>query len=171
MLVNKKLVHLIQFILLQKKIKIIVNFRLFYTIVKSKLILFIVSGLFISQFFLSSKINIFYKYRIKMKVPDIAIFNNSIVNFLMLLSITKAENICSFNFLSATKKSFTLLRSPFVYKKSREQLMFKTTLGLITIKINKDSNFFFIEYLDYFFLNQFKYFFSSNVTVSKISYR
>lgn len=106
-----------------------------------------------------------------MKVPDIAIFNNSIVNFLMLLSITKAENICSFNFLSATKKSFTLLRSPFVYKKSREQLMFKTTLGLITIKINKDSNFFFIEYLDYFFLNQFKYFFSSNVTVSKISYR
>lgn len=169
MLIKKQLVHLIRFIQLQKKIKIIINYRLFCNIFLNRSILFILSGLLSIQNSFFSKLTPAYEYKIKLKALDTLIFNSSIVNFLNLLSSSGVQMFSSFNSLKKKKKHFTVLRSPFVYKKSREQFMFNTILGLVNVKV-VDSNLFLLEYLDFFFTKKSKFCSSSDLIVTKVIY-
>lgn len=169
MLIKKKLIHLYKAVLAQKIYKVFLNYRFLQNVLTSKSIFFFFSELFQAQKYIVFQVLSVYWYRVKVKVMDTSIFNNSLIDFLMLLTRSTFLSRYSFNFLKAKKKYFTLLRSPFVYKKSREQLMFSTTLGLINLKLNS-CNLFILEYLDFFFINRFKFFFSANLMVTKIVY-
>jgi hypothetical protein len=50
--------------------------------------------------------------------------------------------------VSIRKKHYTVLRSPFVHKTSREQFVFEQIKGVIRISFKK-ANIFFINYLKY----------------------
>jgi hypothetical protein len=53
------------------------------------------------------------------------------------------------------RKDFTVLRSRFVHKKTREQLFVDNFAGKISIKISK-YNFYIIKYLDFFLKKNLK---------------
>ena len=61
-----------------------------------------------------------------------------------------------------------MLRSPFVYKKSREQLMLDSVFGLVTVFLEIE-NIFVLEYLEFYFKSYFSNFFSSKVLIKRVS--
>jgi hypothetical protein len=86
---------------------------------------------------------------LSLKIPSKIILNLiiiEIVNLIKCLSISK-----DFSLLSICKRqtNYSLLRSPFVSKKSQEQLVFDRYVGNFSIKFLENS-FLVSEYIEYF---------------------
>jgi hypothetical protein len=110
-----------------KKSHIIINteIRLFYYFIRNK----IVSWVFLSNYTLKKNniiINLNYFYTLKWKCTSSFILNsklNSLVEF--FYSIHELSNFKNLNWLSNSKYFVSIIRSPFVYKKSMEQLFYE----------------------------------------------
>jgi len=142
MLLKKKNYHLNYYLKKNVNNKLIINTNLFYQLLTNKIFnSFIVLHFY---FFFRKKIKIGYYYSIKVIIQNLIIFNSILVIFFNLLkNITESK--LHFNIIKKSKKYYTILRSPFVYKSSQEHYLLETFIGIIIIILNY-INFFFIKY-------------------------
>jgi len=152
MLVSKKVIHLTKFI--KKEYKKHFTKELVYTIAKPRLFALSLKSLFDFKYLCYNTTELRYSYKIKLSTPSSAALNVSLMRVVTLLKFINFIFKIKFNFLISKSRSYTLLRSPFVNKKSREQLEKTTKVGLINLKVDI-KNIFFLEYLEYFFNTKF----------------
>jgi len=165
MLQLKKLFHINNYITFLKKKKIIFNF----TYIKKKSIyLFIILVLinFIFKFLRKQK----YFYIINTKILNLKILNSKVINFFNFFNNIKVlDTKLQFNLISKKKTHYTVLRSPFVHKTSREQFLFHTINGIIYI-VFFDINIYYIYYWELLLKKKIFNFFSFNLLVKRIIY-
>ena len=83
-----------------------------------------------------------------MCVPSIVIYNIVVLSFVSLIKVVKPFNV-SYVSLCKKKTMYTLLRSPFVDKKSREQMLVNNFVGVLNIKVGIKHILLF-EYFEFF---------------------
>ena len=153
MLLKKKKFHLIYFIKKLLNNNKILNYNLFYVCNKKNLINFF-SGFNVLLFLKKKKFINYYAYSIQIKISNKIIFNSILIIFLNLMRIILCPLFIyekfKFNFFKTKQKKFSFIRSPFIYKRSQEQLAIIRNKGSIFICIEK-YNFFFIQYIEFFF--------------------
>lgn len=70
---------------------------------------------------------------------------------LKVFNVIKGVNIDTsliFSSVKTKKKKYTVLRSPFVHKKSKEQFFFETFMGFFTVNL-KQKSIFILDYLEF----------------------
>ena len=163
MLLKKKLLNLIYFIKKQLNYKIVLNFNIFYNFSR-KYLINIFAGLNLLFHVKKKKSKKFYYYHIKIKSPNIIMFNSLLMVF---YNILKNNNFnIKFNFIKKAKSYYSLTRSPFVYKSSQEQFLSEEFISIIIIEM-KIVDFFFIKYWEFFFKKFLNIWFSSNVLIKR----
>ena len=105
-----------------------------------------------------------YYYHIKIKSPNIIMFNSILMIFYNVLN-NNNFNI-KFNFVKKAKSYYSVIRSPFVYKSSQEQFVSEKFISIIIIEM-KIVDFFFIQYWEFFFKRVLNVWFSSNVLIKR----
>lgn len=138
MLLKKKVFHLNYYV---KK-----NINLYYKLLGNKILNSFVSLHF--YFFFKKKIKVCYNYYIRIKIPNLTIFNSILAIFFNLSKNIHGIKLY-FNVIKKLKKYYTVLRSPFVYKSSQEHYLLENFIGIIHISL-KYTNFFFINYFEFF---------------------
>ncbi len=78
------------------------------------------------------------KFRIKLRSYDSILLEQSIERIVKVLSETKAQ-ICGPIPLPTKKEVYTVLRSPHVHKKSREQFQYKEHRRLLEVFTNNSA--------------------------------
>lgn len=141
MLINKKLFHLFYFFKQSINIKKHYNLDLFYLVLKKKNSITLYVALYFLNLFLKKKIiNYYYNYKLKIVIPSKLIFDSIL---LMLFNYIKSKYFFKFkithNFIAKTKKKYTILRSPFIYKKSQESFLIEYFLGIINLRLQKKN--------------------------------
>jgi len=111
-----------------------------------------------------SKYLINIKYFINFKVANNFLLNSCVTYILLLLQNMVLNFKISFNFIKSFTTNYTLMRSPFIHKTSRDQLVIKYLVVKLLIKlniiINNDT---YINYVDWFILQFVVKFNSINV--------
>lgn len=164
MLVSKRVIHLTKFI--KKEYQRNFTKELVYTIAKPKLIALNINSLFDFKYLCYNTLEPEYSYKIKLSTPSVSALNVSLVKVVTLLKLLSFIFKIKFNSLTSNSRSYTLLRSPFVNKKSREQLTKITKVGLVTLKAGV-KNIFFFEYVEHFFNIKFLNFDSVKLFITK----
>lgn len=103
----------------------------------------------IFKFFFKKKVTVNYLFNLYVKTQNLNIFNSTVIiffNFFKNVYVLNPEMYVKN--VSIRKKHYTVLRSPFVHKTSREQFVFEQIKGVIRISFKK-ANIFFINYLKY----------------------
>jgi len=150
MLLPKNLFTIIYIIYNQKNIKVSTSYNLIYSILLNSFIFnYIILNYLI--FFFKRHIKFLCTYNLKLAVPNWIIFNS-----IVLLIFKKFKNLhcfkkLKFNIIKKKIKRYTLLRSPFKYKKSREYLGYSSYIGIIGIEYNIIT-FFTMFYLEFYIL-------------------
>ena len=167
MLVSKKLLHLLFLLKKIKKIKKILSFYLFYTQIKSSLLYII--GLYSLSRVVIKKIIPFYLYIFKIKLSNSLLLNTTIFEIFEFLKAVNLNLYCQWSFIKSWKEKYTVLRSPFVYKKTKEQFCFENYISSFFFQLGI-INVIFIEYLDLNFKKLLKYSESFKLFIQKIIY-
>jgi len=147
MLLFKKLLHLLFLFRNQQNIKKRVIHLLFYN--KKQKLIFRIVGLYFFTIALKKKLIPFFIYLFELQLPNLILFNRILFRFFEILNIFCLKLNFRFSYLNSLKKKYTMLRSPFIYKKSREQYFIEHLKGFIFWKIGF-KNVIFIECLDFF---------------------
>jgi len=153
MILNKEFIHLSA---IGKKQKIIKNYYLEflgYSFLKKVGLYFFTNVLYDSKRF-TRLICLQYILRIKLSVPVSNFLNRMNILIHQVLSVCKNINVM-FGVIQKQTRNYTLLRSPFVYKKSREQLASDIITREIIINFGIYSPGF-VEYLENVFNLYFK---------------
>lgn len=109
-----------------------------------------------------SKVSFIFKF----KIPSKIIFNLILmetVNSFNCLSSLKSFHFSSF---CRRRTKYSLLRSPFVFKKSQEQLLFDLYTGSFLLSFAK-NNVLFSEYSEFFIIKSLKKHYLLGITVFK----
>jgi len=77
--------------------------------------------------------------------------------------------IFNYSSLKSIKSKYTILRSPFVHKKSKEQFFFESFKGFFSFDFKK-INIFFIEYLETFWVKSLIFSFAFKILAKKTIY-
>jgi hypothetical protein len=147
MLLSKKILHILSIVQNQQNI---IRSLVFFFYVEVKKVLFIIIYLSIFNIFLKKKILPLYLYIFEIKLPNFILFNNIILKVYELLRSIDFSINFQLNFIKKKTKKITILRSPFVYKKTKEQFVFEKFKGYVFMYVGI-KNIFIIEYLDFFF--------------------
>jgi len=147
MLLSKKILHILSRIQNQQSI---IRFQVFFFYIKLKKLLFIIIHLCVFNIFFKKKILPLYLYIFEIKLPNFILFNSIILKVYELFKSIDFHIYFQLNFVKKINKKLTILRAPFVYKKTKEQFVFEKFKGYIFIYIGI-KNIFIIEYLDFFF--------------------
>lgn len=146
MLITKKTLHRLNFLKKQHYIFNLINYQLIYCYFKNySNILF--GSLIYLALILKKKKEVSFIYNIKMTSPN---YNTLVVrtqHFLNFVNRFKMFKSMKTNYFKKKSKKYTLLRSPFVYSKSREQLHFIINKCQIVL-VSEKSNIFFATYID-----------------------
>lgn len=94
-------------------------------------------------------------------------FNNILFKIFDLIKGIHSYFSFTYSSLKSTKKKYTVLRSPFVHKKSKEQFSFETFKGFFSLDLKK-KNVFFIDYLECIWVKSLVFPFSFKILVKKI---
>lgn len=165
MLLNKKVFYLFNFINYPSST---LNLNITYILLKKQLLINYMV-LLESYFFIKKKLKISYFYIIKIKIPNWVIFN-SILFFLFKILYYFNKNIkLTFNFKKKKNIRYTVLRSPFKYKTSREYFGFYFFLGSISLMIT-EVDFFILSYLEFYFYKILSNLLSYTIVLNKIIY-
>ncbi len=169
MLQLKKIFHLKDYIIAYSGLKSVFNFNLFYIINKQKLISLFLLLVFI-KYLCKHLIKKKYLYILNTKLFNLGVLNSKILKFLIFFNNIKNLNLnLKFNSISKKKKIYTVLRSPFVHKTSREQFVFQILNGIIRIVfINLDICL--INYWELLLKKKIISFFSFNLNVKRNIY-
>jgi len=166
MLLSKKLLHLV-FICEQHKNVKRPNFSL---VIYSKCLkLKIFSVLSFYRFILVIKKQ--YKktllYYFFITTMDSTMFNSILIYIYNIIKSVKYFKTFKLGLNKNEIKKHTVLRSPFVHKKSREQFIFKKSIGYVSLKV-LDSDIYFTQYIDFFIKKRLKALRSIKLFVKKI---
>lgn len=170
MLLQINFLHLLYFL---KKIKLIginkVQIDYIYSILAFTNHFF----LLISQRFLFSltmKIKPKVSFIFKIKIPSKTIFNLILIELLNLIQCLKLIKVCNFYNFCKKQTKYTVLRSPFVFKNSREQFCFDRYIGNFITEFDI-NNFLIVDFIETCFLKVLKYFFLLDLKlIKKINY-
>jgi len=146
MLLLKLLLHWNAYIQKIKVENLKVNFN--YFLLNWKFYFYFIN-LLIFKFFFKKKVTVNYLFNLYVKTQNLNIFNSTVIiffNFFKNVYVLNPEMYVKN--VSIRKKHYTVLRSPFVHKTSREQFVFEQIKGVIRISFKK-ANIFFINYLKY----------------------
>lgn len=118
------------------------------------------------------QIPIYFKIVVNPKISSKNIINQF---YILLLSLIKSlfvfiGKIIFISGVMIKKKQFTILRSPFIHKTSRDQLEIETYSGSFNLKIYCIRQFILLEYFNFIFFNVFKRL-NDNIYKYFISYR
>ena len=91
----------------------------------------------------------------KFKIPSKVVFNLIIIEMINLVKSLDVIKDFKFNSFSKRQTKYSLLRSPFIYKKSQEQLCFDLYAGSFSVSLYK-RNSLILEYSEIFFMNRLK---------------
>lgn len=146
MLLSKNILHIAFFIDKQKYC--VQLCMLLYSFLSSKSSVFISSLLsFKSQYRLSAMF--LYSFNLKLSVPSVIFLNIVLAKlYSSCNNIFKTGFKMQINTYKRKPKAYTVLRSPFVYKKSREQLLITTNNVSIFFYINTKC-ILLVEYLEF----------------------
>ena len=167
MLLSKKIFHLLNFLKNQKTIIFFLRYFLFYNF-KVSSIYFLIYLIFL-KYFLKKKNNPLFFLFFKINVLNKFFFNSILIK---IFAIFKELNVflnINFKFLKKNRKNYTILRSPFVYKKSREQFFFDRFKGWFYLSLFS-KNFFFIDYLENVLVKILVFPFLFKIIIKKIMY-
>jgi hypothetical protein len=142
-MLTKKLLHLTYFLNKQTNIKLVLNFDLLYISSKKQLLnnyAFLTFFIFFKKQFIISCC-----YNIKFLTVNVIIFNSILIFFFNILKNLNIYTLVKSNIIKKKKKKYTIIRSPFVYKKAREQYALDRFTSIISIEFSK-SNLFLIKY-------------------------
>lgn len=148
MLLTKNFLHLTYLYKKNSNLGGLLNFSIFYTIITKQVLISYTSIIFFS-FFFKQKIVLSYYYFIKIKVPNLKIFNSTLISILCVLNNINVKVKLQLNVLKKSKNYFTTLRSPFVHKTSREQFIFEYYEGILSFCL-PDFNNYIVSYLEFF---------------------
>lgn len=127
---------------------VLLNFSFFYTIIIKQALIYYTSVIFFS-FFFKKKIHMRYCYFIKTKIPNLKIFNSTLILNSHILNNLNIKVTLKLNLLKKSKNRMTTLRSPFVHKISKEQFVFLYYEGVLSFHL-KNINNFIIWFLEFF---------------------
>jgi hypothetical protein len=99
------------------------------------------------------KSGVFFDFRFK--IPSKIVFNLILIEMVNLVKCLGVVKGFKFNSFCKRQTKYSLLRSPFVFKKSQEQLLFDFYTGSFSINLSK-NNFLISEYIAVFILNGLK---------------
>ena len=94
----------------------------------------------------------------KIKVPSKTIFNLILLESFNLVKCLKFTEVCSFSSFSKRQVIYTVLRAPFVYKNSREQLCFERYSGSF-FAVFSITDFLIVDFIEYCFFKTLSNFF------------
>jgi len=166
MLIKKSLFNKLNFLKIQRNQINILNFNTVYSFLKNKKCTFF-SSLIFSQIYLKKKWSLSCNYQIKATAPDSTILVSNLQNLLMYFYSTSHSFNININYLKNRYKKYTLLRSPFVHKKSREQLGVNFVKSKLRVSV-KTVNIFHTYYLDNLILKKLKQLISIRTNLIKI---
>ena len=160
MLLYKKFIHL-QLILVVKNKKMFL-YEFYNVFNKNKPVYF----LYYLQVLYSSTLKTLCQFIVLAKIPSKTVLNFFLLNFFSKLNtIYFITNVFLVNVFKKIK-SFTVLRSPFVDKISREQLCINSFKGILKFNL-ANSNYLFVEFM-YCFLTRYSAVFKSIFSLSYV---
>ena len=153
MLLYKKFIHLQLILVVKNKQMFLYEFYNIFN--KNKLVYF----LYYLQLLYSSTLSMACQFIVLVKIQSKTVLNFFLLNiFSKLNTLYFITNVFLVNVLKKIK-SFTVLRSPFVDKISREQLSINNFKGILNFNL-AHSNYLFVEFI-YFFLTRYSAVFKS----------
>jgi ribosomal protein S10 len=146
MLLSKKLLHLVNFLKKQKVLKTFFLYSICYNL-KKKMTFFIVY-LSVFKYFLKEKQLPSFLITFNLNVVNNFFFNNVLLKVFNVIKGVNIDTSLIFSSVKTKKKKYTVLRSPFVHKKSKEQFSFETFMGFFTVNL-KQKSIFILDYLEF----------------------
>ena len=101
------------------------------------------------------KINPKWSYKVQLNIPDKTVFNLVVLYWINWINSLKLLKTFSFFNAGVRQTSYTVLRSPFVDKESREQFCFNYYKGTVTCNLFI-QNFLINEFMSIYFLEKLK---------------
>jgi ribosomal protein S10 len=163
MLISKKFIHVILFIKKQKN-----NLFVLVIYVLKKKITNYASYLVQIKSFLKKKNNLSFIFQFKVSVLNNFFFNRIVLKIFDVFKNINVKVFSKFSCVNSKKKNYTILRSPFVYKKSKEQFFFERFKGFFTISLKNQKNLFFIDYIETVCFKLLVFPFEFKIVVKKI---
>lgn len=145
MLLSKKIYYLFHIVKSQKKNKNFLIGSVFYSFEKKRF--FFIIFLSMIKFFIKKKLNPSFFFSFKIKVASRVFFNMVFLKLYNIINIVNFHKLFSFSTLICKKRIYSVLRSPFVYKKSKTQLTQENFKGFFTVDL-KEVNVFLLDFLE-----------------------
>lgn len=165
-LLTKKLLHLVFFFLNQNNFNKILYLHSHYSRLTKKLLITYV-GFNSMFFFIRKPIRLNYMYCLKIIIPNWVIFNSIIIFIFKIITNLNLKTKFQFSFLKKKKNYFTVTRSPFKYKKSKEYFCFEYFMGIIIISLKK-SDFLTANYIEFYLNIIFNNWILSKISINRI---
>lgn len=125
---------------------------LYCLLLKKIVLFFLIQEIKCSRY---KKIDPRWSYKLQLNVPDKTVFNLIVLYWVNLIqSLNILKNFSFFN-AGVRQTSYTVLRSPFVDKESREQFCFNYYKGMVTCNLFI-QNFLINEFIIVYFLEKLK---------------
>ena len=153
MIILKKKIHLFFLARSQKNIK---NSFLVYNV--WNYLMFFITALTLWAT-TKKKLKVNFVFFFKISVPDFRVLKSALVNYFDVFKQLDLAIKFQFNIVKVVKKYYTVLRSPFVYKKSKEQFIIENVKSFFFFNFG-EVNFFSVNFLCWF-LKHFIYLSSS----------
>ena len=169
MLLKKQLYILFFYFKQQNSKKKNVDYNITYILSNNDLLLYY-SILNYIHLYTKQKINCWYVYYLKVIVPNWIIFNSVLIFIFKLVQILRIKINLSFDIIKKKNLYFTILRSTFKYKKSRECFNYSNYIGIIKLKL-VNINFFLICYLELIIHNFFSNWLNSYIVLHRYIYK
>lgn len=138
--------HVIHFLKSRNYFLLNLGYVLIYTLLEKKIIFFLNNVLAYNKIYKKKYRNAIF-FNIEMKSFDLVFFNQGLLNLMNRFKEVNLKLSLASSNIKKYKNIKTLLRSPFVYSKSREQFMFEINKCNIFIK-NTFTNIFVVEYIE-----------------------
>jgi len=143
MLLSKNILHLIK---IKKQLKVFLPLDLvFHNLKKKECFLVMVLSLFKSV--IQRRGTLCFSFEFKVSVMNFIYFSGIYLRLLNFLKKMDLFTFFKFNIVKSQKKIYTIIRSPFVYKKSKSQLSRLTLKGFFKVSF-KTTNVILLDYLE-----------------------
>jgi hypothetical protein len=167
MLLKKKLFHVLNFLKSKTSTTLFLTYWVFYNLKNFSNYLFIYLSLV--KCCVKKKQLPFFLITFKVNVLHSFFFNNILFKIFDFIKKFNLYFTFKYSSIKSIKNKYTILRSPFVYKKSKEQFFFKSFKGFFTFDFKK-INIFFVEYLEIFWIASILFIFPFKILVKKTIY-
>jgi hypothetical protein len=140
MLLEKKIFYLILLLRNKQNINYIIKHPILYTVLTNSLLLIYV---LVNILYLLLKLHIIFKYLyyIKIKVPNILIFNSLILYIFNLLKNINLQTKFKFHSIKKRVNYFTVPRSPFKHAHSKEYYSIDYYSGILVLNITNINSY------------------------------